>query len=82
MICPGTEEWAYEVYSMYFKAWWGAESLKTKRVLEKTSFKKFAGVKMRHIEHKNPAAMVTWPIILKFIVSTMCQLCQNLPFYE
>ncbi|CAJ1437134.1 unnamed protein product, partial [Effrenium voratum] len=38
-------------------AWWGAESLKTKRVLDKTVFAKFPDVKVRHIEHKNPAAM-------------------------
>jgi len=38
-------------------AWWGSESLKTKKVLDKTAFCKFPSVKIRHIEHKNPAAM-------------------------
>jgi len=38
-------------------AWWGAESLKTKRFLDKCSFAKYPKVKVRHIEHKNPAAM-------------------------
>lgn len=36
-------------------AWWGGESLKTKRAL--TSFKKYPKVKVLHVEHKNPAAM-------------------------
>lgn len=38
-------------------AWWGSESLKTKKVLDKTAFCKFPSVKIRHIEHTNPAAM-------------------------
>jgi len=38
-------------------AWWGSESLKTKRALQKTCFARFADVRIEHIEHKNPAAM-------------------------
>eukprot|EP00930_Biecheleria_cincta_P086822 TRINITY_DN76070_c0_g1_i1.p1 TRINITY_DN76070_c0_g1~~TRINITY_DN76070_c0_g1_i1.p1 ORF type:complete len:708 (+),score=136.14 TRINITY_DN76070_c0_g1_i1:53-2176(+) len=38
-------------------AWWGAESLKTKRVLDKSCFRAYPNVKVEHIEHKNPAAM-------------------------
>eukprot|EP00928_Gymnodinium_smaydae_P042307 TRINITY_DN28501_c0_g1_i1.p1 TRINITY_DN28501_c0_g1~~TRINITY_DN28501_c0_g1_i1.p1 ORF type:complete len:693 (-),score=102.40 TRINITY_DN28501_c0_g1_i1:185-2065(-) len=38
-------------------SWWGAESLETKRMLEKSCFKKHVGVNIKHIDHKNPAAM-------------------------
>mmetsp|Transcript_61101 Transcript_61101/g.177130 ORF Transcript_61101/g.177130 Transcript_61101/m.177130 type:complete len:706 (-) Transcript_61101:161-2278(-) len=38
-------------------AWWGSESLTTKRMLDKCCFHKFADVQIRHIDHKNPAAM-------------------------
>jgi len=38
-------------------AWWGSESLKTKRALDKTCFSKFPSAKVQHIEHYNPAAM-------------------------
>ncbi|CAE7369032.1 ung [Symbiodinium natans] len=38
-------------------AWWGTESLKTKKFLDKRSFAKYPDVQVRHIEHKNPAAM-------------------------
>jgi len=38
-------------------AWWGGESLKTKKVLDKGVFKRHAGVKIKHVEHANPAAM-------------------------
>jgi len=38
-------------------AWWGAESLETKKMLAKECFKKFGDVDVRHIDHKNPAAM-------------------------
>eukprot|EP00927_Polykrikos_kofoidii_P041121 TRINITY_DN35039_c0_g2_i1.p1 TRINITY_DN35039_c0_g2~~TRINITY_DN35039_c0_g2_i1.p1 ORF type:complete len:710 (+),score=116.68 TRINITY_DN35039_c0_g2_i1:76-2130(+) len=37
-------------------AWWGAECLKTKKVLQKC-FSSYGDVKVQHLEHKNPAAM-------------------------
>eukprot|EP00933_Yihiella_yeosuensis_P061718 TRINITY_DN64546_c0_g1_i1.p1 TRINITY_DN64546_c0_g1~~TRINITY_DN64546_c0_g1_i1.p1 ORF type:complete len:685 (-),score=135.60 TRINITY_DN64546_c0_g1_i1:156-2210(-) len=38
-------------------AWWGSESLKVKKVLNKSCFASYPNVKIEHIEHKNPAAM-------------------------
>lgn len=38
-------------------AWWGSESLKTKKVLDKGVFQRHPGVKVVHLEHYNPAAM-------------------------
>jgi len=38
-------------------AWWGGESLQTKKFLEKTVLKRYPNVPVKHIDHKNPAAM-------------------------
>ncbi|KAL3931150.1 MAG: hypothetical protein SGPRY_001249, partial [Prymnesium sp.] len=38
-------------------AWWGGESLKTKRALSRVFEKHGSSMLIRHVEHKNPAAM-------------------------
>jgi len=38
-------------------AWWGTECLKTKKVLESQCLSRYPDVKVKHVDHKNPAAM-------------------------